>query len=353
MTRAYNTATTQQNSGGAVAGVTAGKNFIINGGFDIWQRGTSVAESGSGGTASDYTADRWVFGGSGGSSATVSRQATGDTTNLPNIQYCGRFQRTAGNTDTSTLYFAQVLETVNSIPLTGKTVTLSFYARAGANYSSASSALNVTMTTGTGTDQAFFSFTGTSSIIGTSVTLTSSWQRFTITGTVATNSTQVRLYYSYGPTGTAGANDYFEVTGVQVEVGNVATPFSRAGGTIQGELAACQRYFQSIGGNTADENLGAGMVYSTTNSLINTTFQVPLRTAPSVAIATGGAVSDFRVYNSSATPFTPTAFSGFFGSSIYSTRPIVAVSSGGLVAGNATVLTSSNSNGKLWASAEL
>jgi hypothetical protein len=53
MTRAYNTATTQQNTGGAVAGVTAGKNLVINGGFEIWQRGTSFTP----GASINYTAD--------------------------------------------------------------------------------------------------------------------------------------------------------------------------------------------------------------------------------------------------------------------------------------------------------
>lgn len=247
MTRAYNTATTQQNSGGAVAGVTAGKNAVLNGGFDIWQRGTSISALSS---ANTQTADRWALSTFGNCASTVSRQSTNDTTNLPNIQYCARFQRNSGQTGTTGFYVTQAFETINSIPYAGKTVTMSFYARAGANYSPTSNILKVYLLTGTGTDQprAGASYTGEASPINTTATLTTTWQRFSFTGTIATNVTEFSPTFEATHTGTAGANDYFEITGVQVEVGSVATPFSRNASTIAGELAACQRYFQVIGG---------------------------------------------------------------------------------------------------------
>ena len=116
----------------------AGKNGVLNSNFSIWQRGTSIAGSAA---SYLYTADRWQTEAS--TSITVSRQATADTTNLPFIQYCARAQRNSGSTATAGVMLSQSLETVNSIPFAGKTVTLSFYARRGANYSSTSNLLNV------------------------------------------------------------------------------------------------------------------------------------------------------------------------------------------------------------------
>jgi hypothetical protein len=217
-------------------------NPILNSCFDIWQRGTS-------GTANSYAAgagyntDRWNNF-ANGTSITVSRQATGDTTNLPNVQYCARVQRNSGQTSLSVVYHTYNQETVNSIPLAGKTVTVSFYARAGANFSAASSALSLLFATGTGTDQTILNgYTGQATVSSASYTLTTTWQRFTVTGTLATSATQYGLSFNYTPVGTASTNDYFEVTGVQIDLGSVALPVRRNGATIQGELAACQRYY--------------------------------------------------------------------------------------------------------------
>jgi hypothetical protein len=241
----------------------AGKNAIINGGMDIWQRGTSIVPAG--GLA--YTSDRWIGRtASGVANLTVSRQATGDATNLPNIQYCARFQRNSSSTDTQTMNLISMVESANVIPFVGKTVTLSFYARAGANYSSSSNILNYTLTTGTGTDQNWAAYTGAAQPILTTATLTTTWQRFTATGTIASNAGEFYLNYYFTPSGTAGAADYFEITGVQLEVGSVATPFSRAGGTIQGELAACQRYYYRLTNAGTSGNYGMGYAYNTTSA---------------------------------------------------------------------------------------
>jgi hypothetical protein len=211
----------------------------INGGQDIWQRGTSISTS----VSQNYASDRWQsYTNNAGLTGTTSRQSSG----LTSIQYCARVQRTAGNTNANTLIFNSSLESANSYQYAGQTVTLSFYARAGANYSSASNALAFYLFSGTGTDQNINSgFTGQSTLINTSATLTTSWQRFTATVAVGSSATQLGIWFQYTATGTAGANDYFEITGIQLEVGSVATAFRRAGGTIQGELAACQRYYQT------------------------------------------------------------------------------------------------------------
>jgi hypothetical protein len=214
------------------------RNGALNSQFNVWQRGTSIAV-----TTSAYTADRWQ-GYRAVAGSTVSRQVTNDTTNLPFIQYCARVQRDSGNTATSAIFLAQTFESVNSIPYAGKTITLSFYARSGANYSSASGILGVQLMSGTGTDQNYITgFTGSANPINTNATLTTTWQRFTYTAAVGSTVTQLATAFNFTPVGTAGANDYFEITGVMLEVGSQASPYAPATPTYATELAACQRYY--------------------------------------------------------------------------------------------------------------
>jgi ribosomal protein L27 len=276
----------------------AGKNSVLNSDYSTWQRGTtftSVANVG-------YTADRWcIFTGSV-SGRDVSRQATNDTTNLPFIKYAARVGRASGNTNTTNFFIGQSYESVNSTELAGKTVTISYYARAGANYSSASNVLNVYAAWGTGTDQNIFAgFTGQTSLGGSNGTLTTTWQRFTTTGTLGATATQFGLYFGYTPSGTAGAADYFEITGVQVEIGSVATAFQTATGTIQGELAACQRYYiryKSEDGSTNNPTLNLGQMVSTSAFRFVLPFPTAMRVKPSAVEYSG-----FRL-NSGATQYT-------------------------------------------------
>jgi hypothetical protein len=193
---------------------------------------------------------------------TISRQVTGDTTNLPFIQYCARVQRNSGQTGTGAMGFANSFETVNSQPFAGKTVNVSFYARKGADYSPTSSVLQVNLYSGTGTDQSINTagYTGVSAVIQENKTLTTTWQRFTTTAqTVSSSATELALQFAFTPSGTASTNDYFEVTGVQLDIGSVALPFRTAGVSYQQELALCQRYYETSYNYTqaAGTNLGS------------------------------------------------------------------------------------------------
>jgi hypothetical protein len=282
------------------------RNLVINGGFDIAQRGTSVAVSASTNT---NTLDRFQLNVGANGASTVSQQATGDTTNLPNIRYCARVQRNSGQTGTTTMYFASSFETADSVRFAGQTVTFSFYARAGANFSSASNALGVTLRSGTGTDQNLYVYTGGTSPIDTTKTLTTTWQRFTSTATVPSNSTELALYFNYAPTGTAGTNDYFEVTGIQVEQGNQASPFVRAGGgSIQQELAACKRYLPSYDNtNSGNNGFVSGYAYGTNTSIFMVPFDVAARTTPT-GMTVSGTINAYALNTS--TTMTPSFDAG-------------------------------------------
>ena len=253
--------------------MAAGKNAIINGGFDIWQRGTSFASSNS---STNYTTDRWNFYRGVVTGGTVSRQTSG----LIGFQYAARVQRDSGNTSTDTLYFMQNVDTATSTPFAGKTVTLSYYARAGANFSPGGSNMGVQIYTGTGTDQNVLgTYTGINLLLDVNQAITTTWTRYSHTVAIASTVTEFCPRFLMAPTGTAGAADYFEIAGVQLELGSVATNFSRAGGTIQGELAACQRYYYRIGGTTQYNVIGVGQGKSSTVAGLVVPFPVQMRTA--------------------------------------------------------------------------
>jgi hypothetical protein len=219
---------------GATALVTPSQNYVINGGFDIWQRGFSIAAS----AGQPYSADRWEAYRSGfASGLTVTRELSG----VAGILYCARVRRDLGNASTATIVFDQSFETINSIPLRNKTVTLSFYLRKGPNFSG--STIAATIDSGTGTDQSFrVGYPGLTSE-ALFINPTEFWTRYKITRTIPANASQVGMRFQHDSTGTAGSNDWYEITGVQLEEGSVETSFRRHAPSVAGELAACQRYY--------------------------------------------------------------------------------------------------------------
>ena len=275
-------ADSSQTTGLGWTATPSASNPIINSAMQVWQRGTSFAIASSTAT---YTADRWCVQ-RNATGSTISRQATGDTTNLPFIQYGLRIQRDSGNTSTQLIAASQSFESVNSIPFAGKTITVSFYAKAGANYSSASSVFKMQIYSGTGTDQNVLSgLTGSALVIDGSATLTTTYQRFTFTGTVAATATQLAIYSFYTPVGTAGANDWAEITGVQIDIGSVALPFRTFSQTLQGELQACRRYLPAYSGSNNDNIMGYS--YATNNAIYGFQFDTPARVYPTGITATG------------------------------------------------------------------
>jgi hypothetical protein len=214
-------------------------------------------------------------------------------------------QRDNANTSTAIIYYTQAVESVNTIPLANQGITYSFYARKGTNYSAASNVLTSAITTGTGTDQApYAGYTGSTVPISGSHTLTTTWQRFQVSGSMPNNASEMNIQFTSTPVGTAGAADYFEITGVQIELGAVATSFSRAQGTIQGELAACQRYLPAISGAS---NSILGWAYATTGSLIYIKLPTTARVAPTGMTVNATLAANYSLINSGFTSGTPTA----------------------------------------------
>ena len=313
------------------------RNVLINGDFKVWQRGTSKAMATGSGTG--YLADRWTAArASYTSGGTVSRQ----TASLDGFQYCSRVQRDSGNPSTATAWYFQTLEAVTSIPLANKPVTYSFYIRSGSNFSGSIKAL---LYSGTGAEQNNFpdnAITGSTTIITSTLSLTTSWQRIVLYGNVPSTATQLFVGFGWTPSGTAGASDYFEITGVQLEQNTQPTPFEQR--PIGVELALCQRYFV-----THVFNVGgySGFADSTTLFLCVGSFSPEMRIGPSLSPAP--TASDFEVRRSGLTASSVTAIS------VNTTPDLLrlTVTSSSLTAGAGGIFTSSSGTKYLYWSAEL
>jgi hypothetical protein len=273
-------------TGAESLGFTAGKNKIINGDFGVNQRGFAST------TGPDYCYDRWTMGlTAGGGTVTFSAQTFTPGT-APVAGYEGKnFFRcvTSGQVNTNArAAFRQNIESVRTFA--GQTVTVSFWAKAGSGTPNLNAELVQVFGSG-GSPSAEVSTAGTKQAI------TTSWARYYWTivvpsisgktiGTAGGDFLRLNIWASAGSnfdttSGTLGIqNNTFDIWGVQVEAGSTATAFQTATGTIQGELAACQRYFQTLGNWS-----GTGWTESTTVANLVFSFPVKMRTAPAFTVA--------------------------------------------------------------------
>ena len=215
----------------------AGKNKILNSDYSIWQRGTTFTSSG-------YTADRWYMDVDTSSASTSRQTFTPGTAPVAGYegQYFLRFTRGTGGS------FANIQQRIEDVrTFAGQTVTLSFWAKASATTTIEPYYIQIFGSGGSGAVSASF---------GTSTTLTTSWVRYSYTVAIPSVSGKTIGTGSYLNILTAritgGTNVDVDTWGVQIEAGSVATAFQTATGTIQGELAACQRYYQRYTGNNTE-----------------------------------------------------------------------------------------------------
>jgi hypothetical protein len=226
---------------GPLAGM---RNAIINGNFDIWQRGTSF-------TGTEYTADRWLSYRSG-STHTVSRQPfTLGQTDVPGEPeyYARTVVSSVAGADNFSAY-QQRIEDVRTFA--SQQITVSFWAKADANKNIA---VEFMQNFGSGGSPS-----GTvQEISPVKKALTTSWQKITHTVTVPSisgktlgsdNNSFLRLNIWFDAGSNLNSNSdtlgqqsgTFDIAQVQLEPGPVATPFERR--PIGTELALCQRYFE-------------------------------------------------------------------------------------------------------------
>jgi len=260
----------------------AGKNKIINGDFNINQRAFSSTT-----TNGTFGFDRWLFTCVSGTVTYSAQTFTPGTAPVAGYE-SKNFSRiiTTGQSATNSIgLYRQAIEDVRT--LAGQTATVSFWAKADSG--TPKIAINLAQIFGTGGSSAVYNYAG-------QVTLSTSWARYSVTVTLpsisgktisATDSyLHLEMWVSAGSdfnsrTGSLGIqSNTFDIWGVQVEAGAVATPFTTATGTLQGELAACQRYYYRIAGNSAYSYTGYGSGYSSTVAFYVVPMKQTMRVEP-------------------------------------------------------------------------
>jgi hypothetical protein len=260
----------------------AGKNTIINGDLQVWQRGTTFSVAGT-----SFTADRFRVVAAG---ATVSRQ-TFTPGSAPVAGYEGQFYFNQLNTANNQNYDTSI-RVENARTYAGQTVTLSFWARSTAGAQPLNVAIFQSFGTG-GSPSADVTATYVSGS-GSPYTPTASWVRYTFTysmpsvsgktfGTNNDSYLNVRLF-QYTTTAT---NTSIDIWGVQLEASPVATAFQTATGTFQGELAACQRYYYKVTNGATNCPVTTAFYYSGSSVNAFLQFPVTMRTSPSIDQVSG------------------------------------------------------------------
>ena len=272
------------------------KNYIINGNYDIWQRGTSFTSSG-------YHADRWNTTVSGTGTTTISRQAFAlGQTDVPNEpKYYARIAKSSGVSGaTGGDVMVQRIESVRT--LAGQTGTLSFYAKASES-TTIDFFLKQHFGTG-GSPSADLDHTPSG------VSVTTSWQKFTVTQaftsisgkTIGSNNDD---YLEIIMRINNGSNASVDFAQIQLEKGSVATDFEIR--PIGEELSLCQRYFYKtfVQSQAPAQNISPGrtvvLTYTGAGSGA-TSFFFPqvMRATPTMTFYNPySANSNFRQWNSS------------------------------------------------------
>ena len=225
------------------------RNLLINGDFNIWQRYTSTS------TFNGWAGDRWQWVG-GSTTGTLSKETSDLPPNQPFISACRLV-----NTGSGTMITRQVIENGRAMYGTkGLYRTFSIWVKVISGSFSADISDRETVTT----------------------TRINEWHRISVT----TNRDDGNAYdaHSYIDLQLNGVGEVI-VTGVQYELGSVATPFEFR--PYQQELALCQRYYWKITGSSGSgyAAFGAGgFIYSNLFSAF-VPYPVQMRATPTFTIS--------------------------------------------------------------------
>ena len=266
------------------------RNRIINGSFDVWQRGAT-----GGNTAGSFNADRWLidFNGTGATRAITRQTFTLGSAPSGNPRYYLKYnQSVAGSSGT----YNNIIQRVEDVrTFAGETITFSLWAKCASG--------TVTLPNpdfgqiyGTGGSPSSANY---GSFTGGSVVVTTSWARFTFTAnipsisgkTIGTNENSYLALFINLPLNTTFNIDFW---GLQLEAGSVATPFEFE--PFETTLRKCQRYYWRVTASSG-ASIGSGLSVSATAAYAHITYPTMMRANPTSADFSSLVWSDNATYD--------------------------------------------------------
>ena len=274
------------------ADFAAGKNKIINGDFNINQRGFTSS------TSEVYNFDRFYTERAGGTTTVSAQTFTPGAAPVAGYE-AKNFLRVVSSGQSAVSDYVIPQQRIEDVrTFAGQTVTISFWAKAASGTPSVAAEFR----------QAFDSVSGNVFTAAGKTAITTSWARYSLTVAVPSISgktigaasflslnfwTSAGSDYNARTTSLGLQNVTIDFWGIQLEAGSVATAFQTATGTLQGELAACQRYYaksytQSTTPGTASTNAGAKGFQTpsavTTGGVVGYIFlPITMRVAPTIS----------------------------------------------------------------------
>jgi hypothetical protein len=289
------------------------RNLIINGGFDVWQRGTSFTSAGT----AIKTADRWKLSTAGSS---ISVDATRTTDAPEGFQYSQRYEiGVAEDIQSGTTKYIiagmSALELSDACKLgfntsNTKEFTVSFWVKSNVvgtytfefQYvtSGGSAEISREYTVYTADTWEYKTINVPSSTVGPSSNTdpTSMGLDFYLwldSGTTYRATSEDAFHDEWGIVSTASrvsskqakfantVGNYIQITGMQLELGSVATPFEHR--SYGEELALCQRYYQRITASGYAYRIAAGSWSGPSDFAAMLQLPVPMRSG--ITFSTG------------------------------------------------------------------
>ena len=293
------------------AGSLASPNMIINGDMAVAQRATSA--SGIGASTGYHTVDRFVTEFTTSGRMTQSQAAI---TDLPGFKYALKCDCTTADTSVDAAEYTLINQRMEGYTVSGlasgtssaKKSTVSFYVKGNANATyvvelikAGDRHINKTFSVTTSWSRVSITFDGdTTTQLAQDNTQELSVNIWIHAGSNYTSGSLQTSWGAYTAANRAvGISSFFDstnrelfITGMQYELGEVATPFKHE--TFGDNLARCQRYYHKIDATVAYTRYAVGQAESTTQAEVYYEHPVEMRAKPTLGQT--GTASNYAVY---------------------------------------------------------